>query len=155
MLHIILITIHACVAIVSFIFGFIVLRPPSKQGVSPLYRVFIIALWLMVLSLIAVVCVDWIQLNMASRIVFGTLTLFAIYIGWRGWRASYQFRTRHGAWKKKYIDDIGFTLIALFDGFAIIFVLDLGAPVWAAVTTGVLAVFVGRFSLARFKKQVL
>lgn len=154
MLHITLITIHACVAIVSFIFGLIVLRPPSKPGISPLYRIYIFALWLMILSLIAVVSVDWVHLNMASRSVFVTLTLFAIYIGWRGWQATHQYRTRHEAWKKKYIDDVGFTLIALFDGFAIIFVLDLGAPVWAAVATGVLAAFVGRFGLARFKNKV-
>lgn len=50
---------------------------------------------------------------------------------------------RSGAHEARYMDDIGFVLIALFNGFVIVAALDLGAPAWAVVVGAVLAAVVG------------
>jgi hypothetical protein len=91
----------------------------------------------MVLFLVLAVALDWGTLATVSRLVFGALTVLALYVGWRGWQAFQDLQRRGTGWTASYLDDIGFTLIALFDGFVIIGALDLGAPVWlvVAITT--------------------
>jgi hypothetical protein len=49
---------------------------------------------------------------------------------------------------------MGFTLIALFDGFVIISALDLGAPSWLVVAPGVLGIVVGRLGVRRVQRRV-
>lgn len=58
---------------------------------------------------------------------------------WRGWHAAQAFSQREGAWRTQYVSDVGLTLIALFDGFMIVSVLELGAPPWIVIAVGVLA----------------
>jgi len=48
-----------------------------------------------------------------------------------------------------YRDDVGFTVIALFDGFVIVSSLDLGAPIWLVVVIGVFGVLGGRAAISR------
>lgn len=153
MLHTIFIGAHTVTAIAAFVFGLVVLRP-RVQGASAWFRLYLGALWSMILFLIVVVGIDWINLDLTSRSVFGALLLFGFYIGWRGWQALGKLRTRTAGWEGKYIDDIGFTLIALFDGFAIILALDLGVPIWGIIAIGVLGVVVGRYGVSRTKQSV-
>lgn len=51
-------------------------------------------------------------------------------MAWRAWRAGTRLRTRHPGWQRRYLDDIGFTLIALFDGFVVVGAIDLSLPAW-------------------------
>lgn len=155
MFHTVLIIAHTTVGIAAFIFGLIVLRPVRPRGMQTLFWLYLGSLWLMVMSLFVVVGFDWMNLGLAPRMTFGALTLFAVYIGWRGWQAYRHLHDRTNNWKSRYIDDLGFTLIALFDGFVIILALDLGGPVWVAVTVGVLGVVVGRLGLMRTKRGVI
>lgn len=50
---------------------------------------------------------------------------------------------------------MGFTLIALFDGFVVVAVLDLGAPVWLIILAGLAAVLGGRIALERARARLL
>lgn len=153
MLHSTLIAAHAASGIVAFVFGLVILRPPRLRGVPTMFYLYLATLWLMVLFLI-VVGIDWMNLDLVSRSVFGALTLLALYTGWRGWRALQNLQSRTTNWKGNYIDNVGFTLIALFDGFVIIGALDLGAPIWLVVIIGVLGVLVGRLGVHRTKERV-
>jgi hypothetical protein len=128
--------------------GAVIIRP-RVSGLSPLFRTYLGALWLMVLFLILVVALDWTHLTLPSQVLFGALTLSALYIGWRGWQALERLRNPVGNWQARYSDDVGFTLIALFDGFAIIGALDLGAPLWLVIAIGVLGVLAGRLAVRR------
>lgn len=105
----------------------------------------------MVLCLVAVVALDWAGLDRGSRIVCGALTLFALFIGWRGWHARRLLRDRPLGRADAYVEDVGFTLIALFDGFVIVSALDLGAPVWLVVLAAVLA---GGVGIGRTRQQL-
>lgn len=150
--HTALIAAHGASGLVALAAGCLALRPPA-QGVPALFRVYLAALWVMVLFLGAVVALDWGTLATVSRIAFGALVAFALVIGWMGWRAWQQLRRRRTGWHGAYIEDVGFTLIALFDGFVIIGALDLGAPVWLVVVSGVLGVLVGRSAISRTKMR--
>src|SRR5919197_3652329 len=153
MLHTLLIAAHAVGGTAAFAAGCLVLRPPP-QGEPPTFRVYLGALWLMVLFLVLVVALDWGTLGTVSRLLFGALTVLALYVGWRGWHAFQDLQRRGAGWTGSYLADVGFTLIALFDGFAIIGALDLGAPVWLVVAVGVLGILVGRGAISRMKTLV-
>ncbi len=153
MLRTILIASHAASGIVAFGFGCKGLRPRAP-GVSSTVRLYIGALWLMVLLLLIVVAIDWMTIGLTSRLIFGALSLFALFIGWRGWQAFEVLRRRVPDGRGAYIESVGFTLIALFDGFVIIGALDLGAPTWFVVAIGVLGIVVGRYALSRVRTGV-
>jgi hypothetical protein len=46
-------------------------------------------------------------------------------------------------WPTSYIDHMGFTLIALFEGFIIVAAIVLGAPGWLTAGVAILGVIVG------------
>ncbi|MGI8576787.1 MAG: hypothetical protein ACR2KG_02490 [Nocardioidaceae bacterium] len=54
----------------------------------------------------------------------------------------------------RYLDHLGFTLIALFDGFAIIAVLTAGGPGWLAAAVGVAGVAAGHVTIRRLKARL-
>jgi len=153
MLHTALIAAHAASGIIALALG-VVERRPRATDVSATFRSYLGALWLMVLLLVLVVALDWVALDLVSRLTFGALTLLALYTGWRGWHAFQQLHRRTAHWQSQYVEDVGFTLIALFDGFVIIGALDLGAPVWLVVGIGVLGVLVGRLGVGRTRQRV-
>lgn len=153
MLHTLFIAVHAVSGTVAFAAGCLALRPPPR-GEPPAFRLYLAALWLMVFFLVLVVALDLPTLDTVTRLVFGALTVLALYMGWRGWQAFQCLRRRDAGWAGTYIDDVGFTLIALFDGFIIIAALDLGAPVWLVVALGVLGVVGGRAAIDRMKTLV-
>ena len=103
---------------------------------------------------IAVVAIDWSTLASMSRVLFAALLALAVYMGERGWHAWQDLRRRGAHWQEHFVDDIGFTLIALFAGFVIISALDLGSPVWLVVAIGVLGVLVGRRGMTWAKMRV-
>lgn len=148
MFHVLLIALHAVSGLVALTAGVFILRPPNGEP-PPLFRVYLGALWAMICFLAAVVGLDWPELDFPSRIVFGALTVFAIFIGWRGWSARQNARYRASGWEHVYLENVGFTLIALFDGFVIIAALDLGAPIWLVIVIGLLGVLGGRFAIDR------
>lgn len=134
--------------------GFDLVKTAADAGCTNHVRVYLATLWLMVLFLIVVVGVDWMDLDRIARCVYGALTLLALYIGWRGWRALQNLQSRTVDWQGDYIDSVGFTLIALFDGFVIIAALDLGAPIWLVVVIGVLGILAGRLGVRKTRERV-
>ena len=64
-------------------------------------------------------------------------------MGWRALSAGGLLRRRSGQWRRPYMDHIGFTLIALWDGVVIVLAIDLGAAGWLVGVLAVLGVVVG------------
>src|SRR6266545_1895590 len=83
----------------------------------------------------------------------GALSL-GLYMVWRGAQAGARLRRQAGDWRPRYIDDIGFTLIALFEGFVIVSAIDLGAPVWLVILVAVAGVVAGNLVIRRVKAQL-
>jgi hypothetical protein len=86
MLHSALIALHATSAVVALVLGAFALRPPPR-GIPALFRIYLGALWLMILFLILVVAVDWLGLDLITRALYVALAALALYTGWRGWQA--------------------------------------------------------------------
>jgi hypothetical protein len=56
---------------------------------------------------------------------------------WRAYRAWGRLRRPAPGGRAGYLDDLGFTLIALFGGFVIVAAVDLGLPAWLVAVIAV------------------
>jgi hypothetical protein len=145
MLHTLLIILHAVSGVAAFFFGALILPRRARPMPTAIhFLLYLVTLWLMVLFLIVAVALDWRTLDGATRALYAALTALAVYTGWRGWQARREREGRADGWRVRYVDDVGFTLITLFVGFVIISALDVGAPVWVGVGSGVVAILLGR-----------
>jgi hypothetical protein len=101
----------------------------------------------MVLCLAVVVAGDWPRMDTGEQALFGALTAFAVYIGCRGLRARRRLFERRDGWVDAYMGDVGFTLVALLDGFVIVAAADLGAPLWLVLLVAAVGVASGRLAV--------
>jgi hypothetical protein len=139
--HNLLIGAHALCGLTCFVAGVAALRL-SAPG-SLVFRIYLTALVGLVVFLLAAVAYDWPRLDGTSRYVFTGLFALGLYMLWRGIRASARIAGQASGWRPKYIDDVGFTLISLFDGFVIVLAIDLGAPGWLVGVIAVAGVVLG------------
>lgn len=147
MVHTAFITLHAAAGIIAFTAGCLALR---KRAYMTIYFWSLIAL---VVSLAAVVVLDWAGLDTVSRALFAALLGFGGFLIWQAVQAR-RLPTGDPELRARVIDHVGFTLIALFDGFVIILALDLGAPVWSAIVVAVAGVAVGRTAIELGTRRV-
>jgi hypothetical protein len=81
------------------------------------------------------------------------LTALGGYLIWRAVQARRLLPVGPARPSARYLDHLGFTLVALFDGFAIIAVLTAGGPAWLAVVVGVLGAAAGHVAISRLKAR--
>ncbi|MEF2976099.1 hypothetical protein [Subtercola sp. YIM 133946] len=62
--------------------------------------------------------------------------------------------TREPGWRARYVDDVGFTLISLFDAFTVVGAIDMGAPVPVAIGVGAVGVVAGILVVNRAKARL-
>jgi hypothetical protein len=153
MVHTILIIGHALCGTIALLVGCFALRPPAGRG-GIAFRVYGLALGGMVSLVIAVVAADWSRLQTGQRVTFSLLCLLGVYTGWRGYRAWRESVRRSRGWQSRYIDNVGFTLISLFDGFAIVAAIDLGAPLPVVIGVGVLGVAAGIWAISVARSRI-
>ncbi len=144
MWHTILISVHAAAGGIAFLVGLQAMHRPGS-----LLRTFTGAVTVTALAVTAAIAVTWASLGAASRIVFVAFVVLAGYMVWRAVAATRILRNRTDHAPERYYDLLGFDLVALFDAFVVIALLDLGAPTWALVLTGVGIAVLGHFTLLR------
>lgn len=106
-------------------------------------------LWLLValvVSMAGAMASNWGELPVATRLTFSGLFGLGAYMLHRARRAGAAARRPDPT---RSIDDVGFLLISLFDGFVIVTALDLGAPPWLVAAAAVAAVLLGHRLVAR------
>jgi hypothetical protein len=136
-----LISAHAASAVIAFTLGVLL---AARRGRHPTQAVsYLIALTLMAVSVTGAVILEWHALTLAIRGIFTALLALAAYTVWRGYRARGKLAAA-GSSLPGALDDLSFTLIALFTAFVVVLTGDLGGPVWLVVALGVLAVAAGR-----------
>ena len=150
-LHTLAIVLHAVSAIGVFIIGIICIAQSTIPRQLPLARAVFVLLILMVLFLVVAIFLHVSSLPTLTRIIFGGLTILAVYMLWRAFQALSVLREPHGD-PVAVIDHIGFVLISLFDGFAIVSSIDLHAPGWLIAIVAIGAVAVGIYAINRRKK---
>jgi hypothetical protein len=147
-LHTTMIVLHAAAGVAAFVAGCLALFPPEEeQRAQRLFQVYLVALGLMIVFLLAAMAAHWQQLSTAEQVIFSGLFLLALYMGWRALAARGLLGRRTGQWRLPYMEHIGFTLIALWDGFVIVLAIDLGAPGWLVIVLAVLGVVAGNRAL--------
>lgn len=150
------ITIHAVAATIAFVLGtwmLIRVRAGNDPGRPPLHLGYLGSLFLMALAVFAAVGLDWPTLRSGARAGFIALCLLAVAMVHQADRARRIARSSSSEARVAFVDRVGFTLVALFVGFAVVTSLDAGAPVWLIVLVGVLSVFGGRRAVAAARPQ--
>jgi hypothetical protein len=147
-LHTIMIVLHAAAGVTAFVAGCLVLRPPDAEPrAHRLFQVYLVSLGSMVVFLLGAMAAHWRQLGTAEQVIFGGLLLLGLFIAWRALAARSLLGRRSGGWRLPDMEHVGFTLIALWDGFVVVLAIDLGAPGWLVAALAVLGVVVGSRAL--------
>lgn len=148
MLHTVFITVHALAATLAFVAG--VLAVPAGRFLT-IYRA---ALVVMTAALVPALLVSWNTIDAVARTVFTGLLVLAAGMIVRAELAGRMSPVRTGGPVAAYLEHVGFTLIALADGFVVVAAIRAGAPGWltGAVAVGVVAV--GHVALGIAKRRL-
>ena len=116
------VTVHAAAATVAFGAG--LLADPAGRFISVHRAALVVA----VVALVPAVFVDWPTTAPALRAVFAGLLVLALVMVGRSVLAVRSRPSTGEAPSRRYLDHLGFTLISLADGFAVVTVFRAGAP---------------------------
>lgn len=149
MWHTILIGAHAVTGGVSLLAGLVAIGRRT-----PLFGVYLWSMVGMAAFLVAAVAEEWATLDVAAQVLFAA---FGVLAGYMVGRAEQARRLRPAAGQRPvaaYVNHVGFTLIALFDAFVVILVLNAGAPVWLIVVAGVAVGVAGHYVLVAARRRI-
>jgi hypothetical protein len=150
LLHTSAIVLHATCALAAFVVGVILIFQPAGRRQLQLARALVALLVLMGAFLLVAILSHLTSLPSITQIIFGGLFILLLYMIWRAIQAVNVLTGPSGGrgeGQLKVVDHVGFVLISLFDGFAIVSALDLGAPGWLVAIIAVGAVVVGILAL--------
>ncbi len=85
--------------------------------------------------------------DVGTRVLFTGFVMLGLFMVWRAGQARRMRPSGSAGPSVRYVAHVGFTLVALFDAFIVIAVLNGGAPGWLVVTAGVLVAVAGHFVL--------
>lgn len=148
-LHLILIGLHAAAGVIAFVAGVVAIR---GRGLFPVHLWSLVAA---ILFLILVVATDWATLDLAAAVLFVAFIVLGGFMIWRAAMAGRIQPTGGARPSRRYVRHIGFNLVALFDAFMVILVLDLGAPIWLVVASGVAFAIAGHYALEAAERRLV
>jgi hypothetical protein len=140
--------VHAAAATVAFGAG--MLSVPSGRFAT-VYRAAIIVA---VAALVPAVLVDWQATDPVLRAVFGALLVLGLVMVVRATLAVRARPSAGAAPTAAYLDHLGFTLISLADGFAVVALFRSGAPGWLIGAAGVGVAVAGHVALQAVKRRL-
>src|SRR5919108_2898726 len=147
MLHTLLISLHAASGLVAFTAGCLAIRRRSW------FPVYLWSLASLLVFLVLAVATDWPQLDPVARILFTAFLAFGGVMAWQALEARRRLPQPGAPPSAAYLDHLGFTLVALFDGFVVILALDLGGTPWIAAVAGGLGAIGGHLALRAIKAR--
>jgi hypothetical protein len=152
-LHTLAIVIHALSATGAFVVGVVLIFQRNSLRQLQLGRAFVVLVVLLEVFLVIAILSHVTSLPTLTQIIFGGLAILGVYMIWRAVQAVSVLREQPGN-QGAVIDHIGFNLISLFDGFAIISAIDLQAPGWLVTVIAVSAVALGIYAINLRKKTL-
>lgn len=150
-----LVVIHAVAGIVGLAAGIAALVPP--RGVDRWRRardLYAVCVGVLLAALIALVAIDWADLDTGSRIAFAGLTGLGVAMAVRLIMARRLARSQTTDWPQRYIGHIYFTYISLWVGFVVLPALELPMPQLAVPLSALVVLVVGHFSLRRYQSRL-
>ncbi len=154
MLHTISIFVHAISAIAAFIVGTLMLFQNNVHRKQQLGRALLLFLILLEVFLLLAIISHWQSLQVITQVTFAGLAILGLYMIWRAVQALTILTKQNQEDQLKVIDHVGFVLISLFDGFAIVSAIDLQAPGWLVAVIAVGAVGIGIYGINLQKKTL-
>ncbi len=127
-LHTLAIVLHAVSATGAFLVGIVLLFRSNTLRQLQLARAVVVFLMLMEVFLVIAILSHVKSLPTLKQLIFAGLAILLLYIIWHAVQAVSVLREQP-ANQGAVIGHIGFILISLFDGFAIVSAIDLHAPV--------------------------
>ncbi len=146
----VMIVLHAAAGVAAFVGGAVALHPERRRRHLWLLPLMLWLLVAMVVFVAGAVAARWTDLSGPAQLTFCGLIGLGLYMLHRARSAA---TAGGGLATARSMDDIGFTLISLFDGFLIVTALDLGAPPWIVAPVAALAVVIGHRAIARAKRS--
>lgn len=153
MLRTVLVVLHASAGVSGLLLGLAAFAP--RPGRPDAVRVaYLSSIGLLLLSLFALIAIDWHELATGARIVFSALAALAVVMAYRLVRAVAEAAAMSDGWQRRYIDHIFFGYVSLWIGFLVLPASNLPYPqvVVPVVALGTLAL--GRVLVARYQKHV-
>lgn len=147
MWHTVFVTLHAVAGVIAFVAGCLAIRRASW------FATYLWSLLVMALALVPSTAIAWPDRDGAGRGLFLALTALAGFMVWRAVLARRMRPVAPGGPSARYVDHVGFTLVALADAFVVVLVLDLGGPAWLIAAVGVAVAIVGHFVLRAIKPR--
>ncbi len=141
----VMITLHTVAGVAAFAVGMAVLQPRRARRHRWLLPTLLWLLVVLVVTMVGAMAAHWSDLPAATQIAFSALVGLGGYMVFRARRAR--------AAGPPALDDAGFLLISLFDGFVIVTALDLGAPPWAVAVLAGAAVVGGHRAVQQTKRR--
>lgn len=149
MWHTVFIALHTIAATVALLAGLVAL---------PAGRLFELYRWTlagMVVFLVPALAIDWAQFDDIVKVIFTALLVLSAVMFYRATLASRMLPAMTSGPTEAYLNHVGFTLIALFDGFAVVAVLRAGAPGWLVAVTAVGIPLIGHFALRATRVRLI
>ncbi|HEX2497756.1 MAG TPA: hypothetical protein VHO00_03085 [Actinomycetes bacterium] len=155
MLRNLLVVVHAGSGIVGLLAGLWAMAPPRPDdGRGWVRRLYLAGIATLFVTLVALIVVDWNDLDNGGRIAFVALAGLAIFMLWRLTRADREGRTRSSGWQQRYVGHVYFTYVSLWIGFVILPALNSPIPFVAAPLAVATALVIGGILIGRYKRQL-
>lgn len=151
-LWLLFIVLHAASGVFCFISGLMLLSPKQYRKRPWILTVFLTSLIGLIIFLIGATVSHWGDLTVATRIIYTSLFGLSLYMLWRALQARHKLKLGH--MNMSYVDDIGFPLISLFNGFIIVALIDLQMPPVVVVIGAVVAAVAGGQIVKRRKQSL-
>lgn len=155
-LRTVFLSLHVAGGVLGLLLGGFALRPPqTKHFRLALRRSYSAAILVLAVFLAGTVLVDWSGLDGTQRIVFTLLVGLAALIVARVFLAFRVAQQQPQGWPTTYMNHIYFSYISLWEGFFIVGLLDLGAPVWLVAVVAMAVLILGAIFLNIYKRHIL
>lgn len=149
MWHTIFIAVHAVAGGIALLSGGVAI------GRRALFGLYLWSLIAMELFLILAIVAEWAVIDVAARVLFTAFALLGLVMLWRADQARRIRPSSPTGPSASYVAHTGFTLVALFDAFIVILVLNLGAPSWLVAAAGLLIAVAGHFVLRAVRERLV
>lgn len=153
-MHDLLIVVHAVAGTTAFVLGVAVLAALRNGDCPPLFRSYYVSVSVMAATLTAAVGIDWNNLATGTQLVFASLCGLALYVVSRAERARRRMPLASAGDRHGLVDDVGFTLVALLDGFVIVTAVNLSAPPWAVGVLALLVILAGHRAISSVSRAI-
>jgi hypothetical protein len=151
-LHNTFIALHALAGVICFAAGILslgLLTPASWR-----FTTYLGSLVGLLVFMVAAIAAHWSELDTATQLIYSGLVVLGLVMLARALRGRSRLARRSSGWRAGYLDDVGFTLISLFDGFVIVGAIDLNVPGWLVAVIAVAGVVGGVLAMRQVKKRL-